>query len=125
MSQKCDGVKADCGHFGKHICDINAVCTEGKGWNKGLYACRCKPGWKVNGLQCVDKNGEFGENPNKIVDLEMTLTNDFIISNSEEGVYPYGPSQDNLFSVMSGMFEGSPACNGCNATMINLSAPVE
>jgi hypothetical protein len=115
----------DCGHMGSDICDINAVCKEGTGDRKGYFSCQCNEGWSGNGLQCVDENGEFGENPNKVVDLEMVLTTDFMISNSEEGVYPYGPSQDNLFSLMNGMFEGAPACNGCNATLINLVAPVD
>lgn len=121
----CDGVIADCGHMGKDICDINAECVEGtQPWSKGKYKCKCNQGWKGNGLQCVDADGNFGENPNVVVDLEMTLTNDFIVTPHEEGVYPYGETQDDLFSMMSGMFSGGQTCNGCNATMINLSAPV-
>jgi len=122
---KCDGVIADCGHMGKQICDINAECVEGtKFWTKGKYTCKCTEGWTGNGLQCVDADGNFGENPNVVVDLEMTLTNDFIISPHEEGVYPFGPTQDNLFSMMDGIFNGDQTCSGCNATIINLSAPV-
>jgi hypothetical protein len=124
-AQKCGGVLADCLHMGKDICDINAKCVEGSGrWGKGKFSCKCSEGWKGNGLQCVDADGNFGENPNVVVDLEMTLTNDFMVTPHEDGVYPYGPSQDNLFSMMDGMFNGGQTCNGCNATMIHLSAPV-
>lgn len=119
---KCDGVKGDCGHLGKQICDMNAECVKADQFGrKNKYICKCKDGWTGNGLQCVDENGNFGEDPNKIIQVEMMLTNDFVVSPHDVGVYPFGPSQDNLFSMMGGLFDGAPVCNGCNATLIHLT----
>merc|ERR1711874_207644 len=117
----CEMAIADCRRMGKGICDVNADCLE---TTKNKWECKCNDGWKGNGLQCKDADGNFSQDPTKVVEVEMTLTNDFYVFPANSSEFPYGPAQDNLFSMMEGLMSGSQAaCSGCNATMVTLGAP--
>lgn len=132
----CESVIADCGHIGKDICDPNAECTfltKGKGKagkDTSYYGCKCKEGWNdpiqwapenwSGGIQCVDGEGNFSQDPNKVVTASMTMTNEYYSYPAESTEFPYGPSNNNLFSEMNTFVDGGSICAGCEGTIENI-----
>lgn len=129
----CESVIADCGHIGKDICDTNAECkflSKGKGKagkDTSYYGCQCKEGWNspipfapkgwAPGIQCIDDDGNFSQDPNLVVTASLTMTNEFYSYPAESDEFPYGPSDNNLFSEMNTFVEGGSNCAGCEGTM--------
>jgi len=129
----CESVIPDCGHIGKDICDPNAECEfTGKGKGKfgkytSYYGCKCKAGWDgqikfapkgwSGGIQCIDADGNFSQDPTKVVSVSMTVTNEFYSYPTNSSEFPYGPSDSNMFAEMTTFVEGGAMCPGCDGTM--------
>lgn len=129
----CESVIPDCGHIGKDICDPNAECEfTGKGKGKfgkytSYYGCKCKAGWDgeikfapkgwTGGIQCIDADGNFSQDPTKVVSVSMTVTNEFYSYPTNSSEFPYGPSNSNLFAEMTTFVEGGANCPGCDGTL--------
>lgn len=131
--QYCESVIADCGHIGKDICDPNAECefiAKGKGKllrDTSYYGCKCQAGWDgqvefapkgwTGGIQCIDADGNFSQDPTKVVSLAMTMTNEFFSYERNSTEFPDGPSYDNLFDDMATFIDGGANCFGCEGTL--------
>ena len=76
------------------------------------------------GLQCQDGDGNFSQDPTKVVEVEMIFTNDFYVFPHNSSEFPIGPAQDNLFTEMETLLAGGTvACSGCNATIVTFETP--
>lgn len=123
----CESMLPDCGHIGKDICDVNAECKINRKFgDQTLHKCECKEGWSGNGIDCInDDTGDFSEDPNAVVEVEMTLTSDFMIEDPEDGEFPVGPVQEALFGAMKSLMEaGSVGCSSCQVALANVTAPI-
>ena len=119
---------ADCGHIGDDICDVNAECVvTRKIGDATMYKCQCKDGWTGNGIECVDEvTGDFSEDPNAIVEVEITLENDLMIEEPEDGEFPNSAGIEGVMSAVKGMMDaGSTGCSSCEAAFANVTAPTD
>ena len=94
----CDSVVGDCRHI--PACDANANCKFDRTFGSlNLFQCVCKNGYSGNGIQCMDKKGVIGKNPEKIVTVEMEFTIDYFERNNQAFKFPFG-AQKNIFKEM-------------------------
>jgi len=104
----CDSVVGDCRHI--PACDANADCRLDRPFGTlNIFKCVCKKGYTGNGIQCMDKEGVIGKNPEKIVTVEMDLTTGFFQKNKKDPItnnleteafkFPFG-AQNKVFDEM-------------------------
>jgi hypothetical protein len=74
----------------------------------------------------VDENDEFSEDPNAIVEVEITLESDFMIEDPVDGEFPYSAGTEGILSAMKTMMDaGSTGCSSCTAALANVTAPTD
>ena len=96
----CDSVLGDCRHI--PYCDPNAQCKFKREFGKDtkIFECRCNNGFKGNGIQCHDEEGNLSISPEKIVEVEMKLESEFYVFPYTNGEFSFGEKMEKLFHEM-------------------------
>jgi len=104
----CLNQQGDCKHIA--ACDINAECKFKEKLSKyySYWRCVCNTGYKGNGIQCFDKNGDISLPPALGVEVSMSIT-------SEEYTYPFTGGEFIEGEIMEALQEemGTVAGNVC------------
>jgi len=105
----CDSVLGDCRHIPKY--DVNARCMFKRSFGKyiQIFEPRCNPGYKGNGIQCFDKDGQLSVDPDTPVEVKLKVKSDFYQYPHTDGEYPYGKEMDILFK------QAEKAADACRA----------
>jgi len=97
----CDGIQGDCGHMSGDVCSPNASCMPWKKKGKKQHKqCRCKNGFKGNGIYCADSDGNISAPPDTKVEVVIERMGDFYTYPHTEGEYTSGPEMDSLLGEM-------------------------
>jgi len=115
----CDSVIGDCRHI-PGACSSAASCVEAGKFGKGLklYKCECDKGFTGNGIDCYNEDGELHTDAANVVEVEMTLHDDFYQFPHEAGQFPQSPSTQALIKEMGKVDKG---CGGdeCESTFVD------
>jgi len=99
------------------VCDHNANCKVNKKRGNEVHKqCRCKPGFKGNGVTCRDSNGNIPTPPDNIVEVLIEMRGDVYTYPHQAGNYTAGPEMDALLAEMENTAKVCTNKAGCQAS---------